>query len=144
MGTAATTYPSFYAHVLAGHVPVPTASWRVALVSSGYVFDATDRVWADVSAHEITGTGYTAGGRELGAPTVATDATGATWTAAPTTWPGATFTARWAVLYAVGTFGGDTNPLALAVLLDETPGDISVADTTFSIIWWPHVARLEG
>lgn len=55
----------------------------------------------DVSANEIVGTGYTAGGKDLGSKTVTIDNTNnrGVADAADLTWTGSTITARYLVLF---------------------------------------------
>lgn len=109
---------------------------KVALVANSYVFAATDTVWADVSTHEITGTGYTSGGVSLANKTISEGAGGkAKFDADNAAWPGATFSTRYAVIYKSGTVGTVTDPLICCILLDDTPADIVVAGTTFMLIW---------
>ncbi|MEQ6021306.1 hypothetical protein SOM70_01815 [Streptomyces salinarius] len=76
---------------------------KVALVKSTYTPNRdTHDEWADVSAQEATGTGYTAGGTSLSSKTLTYNSTENTWTfdAADTTWTntnGLSF--RYAVIY---------------------------------------------
>lgn len=75
---------------------------RVLLVSSSYApnQDAHDYL-DDVSAYEVTGTGYTAGGQALTGKTVTYDAANNVLVldAADVTWANSTITARYAVIY---------------------------------------------
>jgi hypothetical protein len=75
---------------------------KVMLVSSSYTPNQdTHDYLDDVSAYEVTGTGYTAGGASLTSKTDSYD--GATNTlvldAADVTWASSTITARYAVVY---------------------------------------------
>jgi hypothetical protein len=105
---------------------------KVALLSAAYTpnYD-THRVWTDVAANEITGTGYTAGGLTLATKTQNYDAaTDRTYLlAADSTWgPGATFQARWAVVY------DDAGTKPIWSLVDfEALKDVS--DGVFTIDW---------
>lgn len=49
-----------------GHISLLSDKLNMALLGSGYTPNlATDNHWSDISANEITGTGYTAGGQTL-------------------------------------------------------------------------------
>jgi hypothetical protein len=106
-------------------------SVKLALLNSGYGpnFD-TDDQFADCSAFEITGTGYTAGGVALTTKTLNyQSATNKTELKADNvTWSGATITARYAVLYAAIT----GNPLLSLV---DFESNVSVPSGTFSVQW---------
>jgi hypothetical protein len=94
-------YNDFLYRKSTGIINMATDTFKVALLSSDYTFDASDSGWADVSGDEIAaGNGYTAGGLELehtftqaGAGTVF-DAANPLWIAS-----GAGITARYAVVY---------------------------------------------
>jgi len=75
---------------------------KVALFPVAYVPNhLTQNVWADISAAECTGTGYTTGGAILASKTVTEDESGggAVFDCADVTWVNSTITARYAVLY---------------------------------------------
>ena len=81
-----------------GEIDLEADDITVMLMDSDHAFSATDNVISDVSANEISGTGYTAGGQSLanlsvvqGDPTNF-DADDAVWT-------DATFSAYHAVIY---------------------------------------------
>src|SRR5690242_12454372 len=85
---------------------------------------------ADLTNEVANANGYTTGGVALSGVTwtnaAGTETLGsgnAVWTAA-----GGAITARFAVIYKVGTFGGIVNPILCVCLLDTTPADVSVAD----------------
>jgi len=86
-----------------GTVVLSTAALKVGLLSSNHVPDPTDDAWTDVSGDEVSGTGYTAGGVALSSVTWTTADGVATLDAADPSWTGATFSARYAVLYDVTT-----------------------------------------
>ena len=104
------------------------ANFREALVTSAYIpANATDEVWADVSANEIAaGNGYTAGGAAMSAVTLTQTAGVVKFTAAPTVWnaTGGNIPAwRRSVIYYLGTLNGKINPLLGHFLGDSTPAD---------------------
>lgn len=87
---------------------------KVALVSSAYTpnQDVND-YWDDVSANEVAGPGYTAGGQNLASKTVTYDAATNTtkFDAADVTWATATVTARYAIVYDDTPATSATKPL---------------------------------
>ena len=78
---------------------------KIALLDDTAVFATTDSSFDDLSASEITGTGYTAGGETLSSVVVDLGAELVTLAADDVTWVNATFSAYAAVVYAdrVGT-----------------------------------------
>lgn len=78
-------------------------AWKVALVGPTYTFNKDYNLWSSVSSTQITGTGYTAGGKSLLSPTVTEDDTNdwAQLDAADRTWTTGTFSAAGAVIYRV-------------------------------------------
>ena len=101
---------------------------KVALLDNSHAFDATDTVWSDISANEISGTGYTAGGATLASQAVAVASNTAAFDAADTSWTTATITAYHAVIY------DTTNTNSLICSIDF--GGAQTATTgTFTIEW---------
>lgn len=92
-------------------------------------------VWADVSANEISGTGYTAGGAALANVSLASTGLLAQLLADDALWSSATLTARYAVVYLDATLNGVVKPIIELLLLDDTPADVSPAGVDFSILW---------
>lgn len=79
-------------------------SIKVLLLSSAYVPNQDTHTYKsdlNVSANEVTGTGYTAGGTALVSKTISYNPTTnqMTLTAANTQWPNSTISARYAVVY---------------------------------------------
>jgi hypothetical protein len=92
--------------------------------------------FADVSAGEIAGTGYTAGGAALTNKAMTYTKRTARFSADPARWPGALFAARYAVIYKVGTANGVVNPLIAYLLLDSANADVTINPmSTFSLEW---------
>lgn len=107
-----------------------------ALLGNGYTPNATTHtLWSDVSAQEVTGTGYTAGGIALTSQSWTTSAGTATFTAANVTWANSTITARYAVLVrraGASLVAGDR----LLAYVDLTGGGtISSTSAAFTIQW---------
>jgi len=121
--------------LLDGTIDLDTDTIQVALVSSAYTFSAAHTVWANISANEVSGTGYTAGGQALANKALTYDGSAAKFDADDTVWAASTITARWAIMYKVGTINGLTNPLLCAYLLDDTPADVSSNNADFTIQW---------
>lgn len=86
------------------------------------------------ATNEITGTGYTAGGVSLGSKTLTYDtATNQVrLDAVDASWTGATFTARYAVIWKDTAGASTTDPLLSYV---DFGADESVASGTFSVVW---------
>jgi len=87
-----------------------------------------NNVWADVSANEMTGTGYTAGGTALTTKAVTQDTT-TKFDAADTSWVDATFSAYYAVLW------DDTVATDDLICSFDFGGAKTVSDGTFTIVW---------
>lgn len=97
-------YNRFKEEVMEGAHDLLTDNIRVALLNSTHAFDpdaATNDSWSEVSANEVSGTGYSAGGELLGTKTVTVDDANdrGAFDAADTTWGSSTITARYAVVY---------------------------------------------
>ena len=93
-------YERFKANLMNKVVDIGAAgdTIQVALMDNVHVFSATDNVWTDVSANEISGTGYTANGGVLAGQSV-TQAATTKWDGTDSAWTTATFTAYFAVLW---------------------------------------------
>lgn len=107
---------------------------KVALVKSAYTPDQDNHdFWNDVSANEITGTGYTAGGKTLSEKTLAYDEATNTirLDANDVEWKEVSVTARYAVLYK------DTGEAATSPLLSyvDFGADQTIASGAFKIEW---------
>lgn len=104
----------------------------------GYSPPSTHSVFADVSANEITGTGYTAGGTTLSGQTLTISARTVTFTIPDIEWASVILTAKYAVLYKSGTANGHVNPVICYFLLDNTNQSVSVVSLgKFSISLGP-------
>jgi hypothetical protein len=89
-------------------------SIKVALLSSSYTPSQTAHdYFDDVSAYEVSGTGYTAGGQALASKTANLDTTNKVLVldAADVTWANSTITARYAVVYDASGGTAATNAL---------------------------------
>jgi hypothetical protein len=129
-----TPYYSFKDKLLAGVIDFDGHTFKVALFTSSYTPSvAADAVLADISANEISGTGYTTGGAALS--NVTTTPSGATTTvdADDVQWSAASFTAKYAVIYD-DTVSGD--PLVAYFDLETgVAGGVTVTSGTLDIRW---------
>lgn len=101
MAVTATLYTPGKLNLVNGQINLGSDTLKVALLGSGYTPNAdTHANWSDVSANEVSGTGYTANGATLSNAATAQDSTNhrAYLSADDTTWPASTITARYAVL----------------------------------------------
>lgn len=109
---------------------------KTMLLLNTYTFSSTHKYKSDVVAHEISGTGYSAGGATIGSKTitfsagqnrVAFDGANATWG------PGASFTGiRYAVVYDSSPATDATRPLIGLVDFGE---DLATDNGNFVISW---------
>lgn len=105
---------------------------KVALVSSSYTPNQdTHDFWDDVSANEITGTGYTTGGATLSNKTITYNSSTnkTTLDADNVTWSSCTFTCRYVVIYCDS---GTASTSALIAYID-LGADIATANGTFTL-----------
>ncbi len=66
MAASANIYAQALKQAWQGAIALTTDTLKMALLGSGYTPNLTaDNHWSDISSHEITGTGYTAGGVTL-------------------------------------------------------------------------------
>ncbi len=109
---------------------------KLALVSSAYTPDVANHTqWGDVSANEISGTGYTTGGATIQNTVLTRTGKTATLDGDDVLWSALNATFRFGVAYAQGTFGSLTDPLLFYILFDDTPADITVNGVDFRVVW---------
>lgn len=132
---ASKLYGQFLLKALNKEVDWDTDTIKVALLSSSYTpdQDAHD-YWDDVSAAEVTGTGYDAGGKTLTTPTGSYDgATNVvTLSADDVTWANSTITARYAVIY---NDSGATASDKVLIGYVDFGSDQSSSNGNFTITW---------
>ena len=95
-------YNNFKEEVKEGVFDLVNDTVKIALLDNTYTPNVdTHTAWADVSANEVSGTGYTTGGATLANKTVTQDNTDdeGVFDADDVTWSSATITARYAVIY---------------------------------------------
>ena len=135
MSFAQTATTSFKVELPQGiHNFGPTApdTFKIALYTAAASVDASTAVYTATS--EVVGAGYTAGGNTLTisvTPVAANNSAGiptSYWSFANTTWSGATFTARGALIY-----NSTEGNKSVAVL--DFGSDKTVSNTTFQIVF---------
>ena len=128
-------YGNFLAKALNKEVDWDSDTIKVALLTSSYTPNQdTHDYFDDVSANEVSGTGYTAGGQTLGSKTVTYDSANNViiLDAADTTWSSSTITARYAVIY--DDSGATAASKALIGYVDFS-SDQSSTNGNFTITW---------
>lgn len=129
-------YNRFKANLMNKEIDLEADTIKVALLNNSHSFTATNTVWGDVSTNEITGTGYTTGGKTLANKSV-TEASTTKWDADDVVWSTATLTAYHAVIYDVTAtsnliasidFGGAQSVTAADLTIEwDTDGIITLA-----------------
>lgn len=120
-------YNRFKANLMNKEVDLEADTIKVALMNNSHAFTATNTVWANVSANEMTGSGYTTLGATLAGKAV-TEAATTIWDATDAAWTGSTFTAYHAVVY-------DTTATSNLICSFDLGGAQTVSSGTFTIQW---------
>lgn len=122
-------YPRFLANLMNKEIDLESDTIKVMLLNNSHSFNASHNVLADVSANQITGTGYTAGGETLSNKSV-TQGLSTKFDADNISWTSAGFTAYHAVLY------DDTLANKDLIISIDFGGAKVVADSgTFLLSW---------
>lgn len=106
------------------------ATVKMALISSAWTPDSSvtgNSVWADISANEVSGNGWTAGGETLASLAATAISGGFKFSSASpskTASGGSIPAFRYAVMYVSGTLWSMSNPLIGYFVGDSTPADI--------------------
>lgn len=123
-----------------GTFDLDTHTWKVALCTSAFTPTAafagtsTDARYSDITGEvSASGTGYTTGGATLTGVTLVESGGVITFDAADVQWTGATFSAKWAVIYN----NTDANKGILGYLdLETTVGaGLSPSNGTLNVQW---------
>lgn len=117
--------------VVSGGIDLDSDTIVCVLLGTGYTPGRTTHsTWADVSAQEISGTGYTAGGVALTTKSNTHSGGTGTWDADDVSWSTATITAKYAVL--VRRAGGSlvSGDLLIAYVDLNTAGGSSTVSST--------------
>lgn len=125
---ASGVYNRFKANLMNKEVDLEADTIRVALMDTNHSFTATHNTWSQVSANEISGTGYTANGEALANKAV-TQASTTKFHADDVAWSSASFTTYHAVIYddSLGS-----NDLICSI---DFGGAQTVSSATFTIQW---------
>jgi len=121
-------YNNFKGALMKGNTDLESNDIKVMLLDSNHSFTATDSNKSDVDSNEISGTGYTAGGKSLSNKAVTTGAT-TDFDADDVEWSSATFSASHAVLY------DDSSGSDILLASIDFGGSQSVSSGTFKIEW---------
>lgn len=121
-------YQRFKANLFNKEVDLEADTIKCALMDNSHSFTATHNTWSQVSANEISGSGYSANGEDLANGAV-TQAATTDFDADDTAWTSATFSAWHAVLYD-DTLAGDDLILSI-----DFGGEQQVTGGTFTIQW---------
>lgn len=122
-----------------GTFDLDTHTWKVALCTSAFTPTAafagtsTDARYSDITGEVANGNGYTTGGATLASVTLVESSGTVTFDAADVTWSGATFSAKWAVIYD----NTDTNKGILGYVDLETSvgSGLSPSNGTLTVAW---------
>lgn len=126
-------YNNFKKNIMNGAIDLDTDTIKVALVTSAYTINIDTHEFFSSITNEVSGTGYTAGGKTLTTPAVTEDTTNdrGVFDADDVSWTTATITARAAIIYK-STGSSATSPLIGYV--DFGSDQVSTAGT-FTISW---------
>jgi hypothetical protein len=112
-----------------------TSAWSP---SAAYAGTSTDARYSDISANEVSGTGYTAGGQAMTSVAFTVAGTGGKFTSAAPSWSNATLTAKYLVIIDQT----NTNKDILGYVdLDTTNGTASVSPTNGTISVTPDATN---
>lgn len=125
---------TFLGYIMDGTIDLDTDDLKVMLLTSSHTQNRdTQEFIDDVSANEVSGAGYTAGGAEVTGASVTVNNTTdkGVFDADDVTWADATITARYAALY-VDTTDPETSPI---VQIFDLGSDKSSTAGDFSLQW---------
>ena len=121
-------YERFLANILNKEIDMEADAIRVALFDNVHTFTATHNQWSEISANEISGTGYTTKGELIASGAVTQGAT-TKYDGTDTSWTTATFTAYHGVIY------DDTLTNDDLIANIDFGGAKTVTSGTFTIQW---------
>ena len=122
-------------HLMDGGFDLNTNTIKCALLNTSHTTNIdTQEYWDDVSTNEVSGTGYTAGGKELSGKSINKDNSNnlAYFDATDVSWTNATLSnVKHACIYKdTGTPG--TSPILCIITMANT---YNVTGATFTIVW---------
>jgi len=121
-------YSRFKANLFNGEIDLEADTIKAMLLDNSHAFNAAHNVIGDISANEIAGAGYVAGGATLAGKAV-TQAVTTKWDATDVEWAAATFSAWHAALY------DDTHATDDLIGSWDFGGEKIVAAGTFKLQW---------
>ena len=125
-------YNTFKADLLSGTHNLANGgnTIKLGLLNNSHTFTAENDVWSDISANEISGTGYTTGGATIASQTVSTDDTDdeGVWDAADVSFTSSSFSAYHGVLY-------NTSVSSKLIYSLDFGGVQTVTTGTFTVVW---------
>ena len=102
---------------------------KIALMGVGYSFNATTQsAWTDISANEVTGVNYSAGGTTITSSVALSSNTAQFKTAGDITWASSTITAYGAIIY-------DSTATGALIAWIDFGGAQSSSNGNFTISW---------
>jgi len=122
-------FNSFRRDVANGSIDLDTDTINCMLTTSAYTPSAAHSKRSDIT-NEVTGTGYTAGGKALTGKSMAVVGATAVWDADDIVWTGATITARYAVFYKSRGGASSADELIMAADLGS---NITSTNGTFTV-----------
>lgn len=126
---ASGAYERFKANLMNKEIDLEADTIKVALMDTNHTFTSTNNTWSQVSANEVSGTGYTAGGATLANKAV-TQAATTKWDADDVTWSTTTIAdASHAVVY------DDTMTNDDLIISIDFGGSQSTTAADFTIAW---------
>ncbi len=125
---ASGVYEGWFHDLAAKAVDMDSDTFKVALLDDNHSFTSTDDTWADVSANEVSATGYTAGGGTLDNPSI-TEADPFKWDADDETW---TITGSMTAYHAVIYDTSNSDSLVCSIDFGE---EKTATDGDFKITW---------
>lgn len=125
---ASLIYQRFLANLMNKIVDLEADTIKVALMNNSHSALATHNTFSQVSANEITGIGYVAGGKDLEGKSV-TQGASTKWDATDIVWSNATFSAYHAVIY------DDTVATKDLICSIDFGGEQAISDGIFTITW---------
>ena len=137
-GTTDLGVPAFDSQVGAA-----TLDGTVVWVSAGLAPPSAHAAFADVSPAEVAGAGYASGGVSV-AVTLTLENREARLALPTVEWSPVTVTAKYAVIYKLGTANGVVNPVIAYILLDTLGANKSSVDGIFKIEFGSSVAYILG
>lgn len=128
-------YNSFKKDIMNGNINLASDTIKVMLVTSAYTPNQDSHAKRSNVTNEITGTGYTSGGKALSGKAVTQDDTNnrGVFDAIDVSWSSATFTSRAAVLYK--SRGGAASADELIAYIDFGSNKIASSPGSFGITW---------